>query len=210
MKQSKRSVPTLTPEQFDKLKKIDQYKVIAKDALSQIAAKKYKGKRGNYARSDRSIKFEPDSDVRELLLSKNPTCTVCAKGALFLSQIRLADKIKFPSAEDLLKYNRRSLNSDTGRRTCMLNNTSADRSMRTRSAETHFACLDPVLDLVFPKTMSNNIEDAFEGDTFKFGRLIQLIKSDTKRLIAILTYVAENGTFSTRDYNKLVAITEKN
>jgi len=78
-----------------KKKTISERRVeIAKDALAQLLAEKYKATTGTYTRLNDDFIDEiydldfNQEDAKKYLLKLNPNCEVCAKGAIFLSTIR--------------------------------------------------------------------------------------------------------------------------
>lgn len=77
-----------SPSKFKRLSKAKQRVLVAQDVLDQLAAQKFKPRRGTYITLDGSLIYDEDStkDVKDLI-SESRTCTVCAKGALVCSYI---------------------------------------------------------------------------------------------------------------------------
>ncbi|SRR5258706_8593439 len=81
--------PAFTVEQFEALPPAEKRIAVARDVLAQLDAERYVAASGIYVETDASI---PVGDLREGLLSRDPKCHVCAKGAVFLSHVRLGDR----------------------------------------------------------------------------------------------------------------------
>lgn len=79
----------MTEKQFNRLSKKNKRIAIAKDVIAQIKAEKIYGAGGNFIRSaelsNYLSKLRGKRSLQELL--PNYTCAVCAKGALFYSDI---------------------------------------------------------------------------------------------------------------------------
>jgi len=77
--------------------------LIAKDVLQQLKLKKYQA-RGTYRDFDMlNLVTDDNAQLQPFLLSRNrPTCEVCAKGCLFLSRVRMGNKVTKLAA---IRYN---------------------------------------------------------------------------------------------------------
>lgn len=209
LKTSKRK-SKITPEQFRKLPVLEQRKLIAKDALAQLRAEKYVANHAYYITTT-EVTFKAGDEVRDVLIKQNPTCYVCAKGALFLSQIRLANKLKFEPQKS-------SVTLATLTKGDAVFEILPPRSSRGRQREDlryleppdengqFTSCLnayDPIDVLVFPRIMSDRIEHAFEY------YLAVLNVDDASNLEMILKHIAKHGKFTQKDSNTLVGSVKK-
>lgn len=81
-----------TNEKFKKLTLKEKRIAVCQDVLAQLKAEKYKATQGTYVHINALDEDKMIEDLSELVCDKNaPECTVCAKGALFLSQVRKGD-----------------------------------------------------------------------------------------------------------------------
>lgn len=83
--------PLLTPKQFEALPREERCVLIAQDVLLRLRQKQYIAQEGTYV-NVRSIKGEnlyssDNLDARTCLLENKLKCVVCARGALFMSQV---------------------------------------------------------------------------------------------------------------------------
>jgi hypothetical protein len=79
---------------FWKKSKAEQAVAVAKDVLLQLEYKKYKARTGTYISANAlNLPNAYDGDLQDLMLTKNPRCTVCAVGSAFLSMARLGDEL---------------------------------------------------------------------------------------------------------------------
>lgn len=82
---------------FYKLTKQQKRQEIAWDCLNLIVRGTVKGARGAYW-NNRLIrlakKTETSNELQKMLVDNLPTCAVCARGGMMLSQIRLSNKLK--------------------------------------------------------------------------------------------------------------------
>lgn len=88
---------------FKKLGKLEKRVEIAKDVIAQVKANKYKGRCGEYINAedlDNYLNGEYVS-LQPILLEKDYTCEVCAKGGLFLSTVRKRNKFEVSDLYDL-------------------------------------------------------------------------------------------------------------
>jgi hypothetical protein len=125
---------------LSKMTKAEARVAIAKDALAQLRANKYLAEEGAYVSFTNSLPINEDDEKsmdQQLckLLPKAGSCTVCARGALFLSTIR---KFNHFTVADLLE--------NGGDATCAIHDT-----------------LRPVEDRYFTNHQLALIEHAFEG-----------------------------------------------
>lgn len=94
---------------FDKLSDEDKRKEIAWDSLQLILNEKIEGSRGFYW-SDNLYNFskrysDNSKEFQQKLIKELPGCTVCARGALMLSQIRLGNELSYEKDKDIHKGN---------------------------------------------------------------------------------------------------------
>lgn len=92
-------------EAFNKLSKPQKRVEIAKDVIAQIKAEKYAATFGEYI-STYDLSDIMDNSVNKrslqpLLLTKNYSCSVCQKGALFLSTVRKRNKFLVRTSYDI-------------------------------------------------------------------------------------------------------------
>jgi hypothetical protein len=90
----------MTKEEFEQLEKRQQAVLLAKDVIVQVKAENYRPINGYYILVDPATHPNVCSPSTELAqtelceLLPELDCHVCAKGALFLSHIRVADNFK--------------------------------------------------------------------------------------------------------------------
>lgn len=71
---------------------------VAKDALKQIAAHKFKPTKGIYVKdTSRYATIASSENLQEALEQPGAKCACCAKGALFLSAARCGDRLSYES-----------------------------------------------------------------------------------------------------------------
>lgn len=77
-----------------KLTKAQQRVAVAKDALAQLKAEKYKATSGVFIDSGflNNLCYSDSTDQAQPVLQNMGTCRLCAKGAIFLSTIRKYNK----------------------------------------------------------------------------------------------------------------------
>jgi hypothetical protein len=89
---------------FNKANKARKRVMIAKDVIKALDAKLFTaGQVGGYFRADNHSGYQQahsayqkakiDSDLRDLLIETNPSCDVCAKGAIFTCMVMRRDKV---------------------------------------------------------------------------------------------------------------------
>lgn len=78
----------LTPEQFNALPINEQKVLIAQDVIAQLALENYNTNHTAYIEFEEEHTIVRDLPAREVLLEPSAPCTVCARGALFLSMVR--------------------------------------------------------------------------------------------------------------------------
>lgn len=177
---------------FWELSKAEKRVAIAKDVLRQIDDKRIHVKQDMYFELGRVPKEVEDK--LDKFLENSPPCTVCALGACFASMVILGDRVSISSVVSLRYYDGKYIPTE-------------------RLDDTRFRIM---LRRAFTSTQISLIESAFEkfnaydmdGNGFKIGegnygpsydRAIEFghkIKSNRKRLIAIMENIIENkGTF---------------
>ncbi len=151
-----------------KLTTAEKRVAIAKDALAQIAVKKFVVETGNtYVGVKKLPNGATSGNQLQDELKKIPKCTVCALGACFLSSVRKFNDIK---TADVLFSNEFAANT-----------MEADGASVKVHIEKYFSC-----------DQRQMIENAFEGWSYGWPAKT----TDTQRLTAILKNIIKNeGTF---------------
>lgn len=84
---------------FKKMTAPQRRVAIAKDVLLQLDAEKYRANSGSYILLDESIEV-PENTETQICEIDMPNCETCARGAMFLSSIRLFNGINFAELTD--------------------------------------------------------------------------------------------------------------
>ena len=85
----KKSKPATKP--FSKMTKPEKRIAIANDVLMRLRTGKFKAEAGEYISIDSD--FSDMERAQKVIKAKETTCTVCAKGALFCSDVALENKL---------------------------------------------------------------------------------------------------------------------
>lgn len=86
----------MTKEKFESLTQAQQAVLLAKDVIEQVKANKYKAKQNYYIKLPKSFLTKYSGEEHEdkelqAVLPEIKTCEVCARGALFLSHVKIMD-----------------------------------------------------------------------------------------------------------------------
>lgn len=82
-------------KKFNKANKARKRVMIAKDVLAQLDAKRFKAKQGYWVKPDnKGERFKHKSEQQEVCDLVSGKCQVCGIGALFVSAVTFADKLK--------------------------------------------------------------------------------------------------------------------
>ena len=93
-------------QKFQKLSKAEQRVFIARDVLNQLADNKLVAEAGVWMDDDDLITPElvkRDPELQDVFQQRE-RCNVCALGALFVSAVGIADKLKLSELEDIKEY----------------------------------------------------------------------------------------------------------
>lgn len=113
MKATKKKIPRSTKQlnaAYAKATPAQRRKMIARDALSQLKAKKFRAKNAVWAKVRDSNWETPNyyEPLQPFLLKQGTTCECCGAGAIFLSYVRLANNAEYRDREGLSSIQRKT------------------------------------------------------------------------------------------------------
>jgi hypothetical protein len=79
--------PNMTPSEFRRLKKSEKAMLVAHDVIQQIKVRNFNVGKGDYVGLFGDLDVDDAAPAKENICQIGRACTVCAKGALFLSTI---------------------------------------------------------------------------------------------------------------------------
>lgn len=92
----------MTTEQFEALPKNEQKILIAKDVIQRMDSALYEVSVGNYLQPEHSLYSLPkSSDAKTAIVSGLANCTVCARGAMFLSMVVFKNRL---NVDEVINY----------------------------------------------------------------------------------------------------------
>lgn len=83
----------ITPEEFEALPKNERKILVAQDVIAQLKSKQLIAFTGDYLDITKQ-KCSPDDSARDAIINEEIKCTVCARGALFISAVKFKNKLK--------------------------------------------------------------------------------------------------------------------
>lgn len=171
----KRKIYSTTSKPFEKLTKAEKRVTIAKDVLLQLKAGLLSFESFSYLSTPSSLWYKCDMELKDILPETESPCYVCAKGALFISDIMRRDECTLRDAENSSENKMVSRLSDIF------------DLFQLDLIETSYEC-DIINDHTGRLRCSRKLSKAI-----KFGLLFP---SKTKRMIAIMNNIIKNnGTF---------------
>lgn len=89
--------------EFEKLTPKQKFLAIIKDAKEQLALGRFKEKKGQYVDLDEKFDTNMTSEEMQLLMLSDhqPTCKVCARGAMMISRCRLGNSVDSETVFDM-------------------------------------------------------------------------------------------------------------